>query len=64
MPIPNLIFDSHCHLNMVMERAGISLQEIIDHCKQNQVGQLMTVCTSLEDIAQLKQIVQQQSGFV
>ncbi len=48
----NYIVDSHCHLDLI-EKQGITFEEVIKNCEQNNVKILQTICTKVSEIDQL-----------
>ncbi len=48
----NYIVDTHCHLDLI-EKQGISFDEAIQNCLQNNVRILQTICTRVTEINQL-----------
>lgn len=45
----NFIIDSHCHLDLI-EKQGISFDEILQNALQNNVRILQTICTKITEI--------------
>ena len=49
-----MLVDSHCHLNM--SDFSNDLEEIISNAKNNQIDGLLTICTELNELQELKEI--------
>jgi len=48
----NYIVDSHCHLDLI-EKQGLTVQEVIDNALKNNVKILQTICTRVTEIENL-----------
>ena len=56
-----MIIDSHCHLNMKDFNNG--LDQVIKDAKKNDVKGMLTICTEVDEINEIKQKVSDNGGF-
>lgn len=47
----NFLIDTHCHLNMLV--TDISLEEVLNNAKKNNVKILNNICTNVDDMSQI-----------
>lgn len=51
--VENMVIDSHCHLNMIKE----NLDDVVKRAEENGVKYMLTICTELADVDDIKHIV-------
>ena len=56
-----MLVDSHCHLNM--SDFNNDLDSIISNAKRNQINGLLTICTELNELKDLKLISQKDNNI-
>ena len=54
-----MIIDSHCHLNFLKLDEEITLDHVVNDAKQKGISKLISVATTLEDVASIKQTAHQ-----
>ena len=54
-----MIIDSHCHLNFLKLDEEITLDHVVNEAKQKGISKLISVATTLEDVASIKQTAHQ-----
>lgn len=53
LKVENMVIDSHCHLNMIKQ----NLDSVVKNAEDNGVKYMLTICTELSDIDDIKHIV-------
>lgn len=53
LKVENIVIDSHCHLNKIKE----NLDDVIKTAEDNGVKYMLTICTEMADVDELKHIV-------
>lgn len=51
-----ILIDSHCHLNMLAEKADLEM--VIKRAMDNNVAYMQTICTNLEELPEILQIAE------
>jgi TatD DNase family protein len=55
----NYIVDTHCHLDLI-EKKNLSLSEVIENCKNNNVKILQTICTRITELDKILSYTKQE----
>ena len=58
----DFIIDSHCHLDLIEDK-GITLEEVLDNCRRNNVKILQTICTKITQIDKLLAYTKRDLGI-
>lgn len=60
LKVENMVVDSHCHLNMVKQ----DLDTVINNAKNNGVAYMLTICTQLADVDDIKKITKKYNNVM
>lgn len=60
LKVKNMVVDSHCHLNKIKQ----DLDTVINNAKENGVTHLLTICTELADVDEIKAITKKYNNVM
>jgi TatD DNase family protein len=58
-----MLIDSHCHINMLLEKEGYAIESILKNAKDNDVGIMQNICTSIEEFDAVLKLAQKYENI-
>lgn len=59
----DFLVDSHCHLNMLLEKEGYEMDSILKKAQDNNVKIIQNICTSIEEFDEVLKLSQQYENI-